>query len=219
MTLDPAMERSIHTAVAAPVPVADPNQALDAAVQEVFACMLGLPCTAMDVPARPAASTSMGRQVTHSASWLSPVSAILGFGGRITGSCTMCAEPAAVAAMSMHLLSPVLAGPAAAHAHAMQDAVALQLAQTTMEELDSTLLDSFGEICNMIAGGWKNRIPGLDSGCALSAPTIVCGSSYVLHPLGNQLLAERLYRFLGHQIHLSIRCESHAAHGVAAGRV
>ena len=216
MALDPALERSIHTAVAAPVPVADPIQALDAAVQEVFTCMLGLPFSAQAVPEP---STGLGKPVVPSSTWLSPVSAILGFGGRITGSCTMCAEPAAVAALAMHLLSPALAGPSAAHAHSMQDGAAPHLGQMAIEQLDATLLDSFGEICNMIAGGWKNRVPGLDSGCALSAPTIVCGSSYVLHPLGNQILAERLYLFLGHQIRLSIRCESRAGTAVGVGRL
>ncbi len=219
MTLDPAMERSIHTAVAAPVPVTDPIQALDEAVQEVFLCMLGLACTPLELPAHPATSPGMDKPASHAAAWLSPVSAILGFGGRITGSCTMCAEPTAVAAMALHLLSPALAGTASAHAHALQDCEASQIGHTSMEQLDATLLDSFGEICNMIAGGWKNRMPGMDSGCALSAPTIVCGSSYVLHPLGNQLLAERLYRFQGHQIHLSIRCESRTGHGAGAGRI
>ncbi len=220
MALDPALERSIHTAVAAPVPVADPIQALDAAVQEVFTCMLGLPFSAQAVPAPTAPSPGLGKPVAPSSTWLSPVSAILGFGGRITGSCTMCAEPAAVAALAMHLLSPALAGPSSAHhAHSMQDGAATHLGQVAIEQLDATLLDSFGEICNMIAGGWKNRVPGLDSGCALSAPTIVCGSSYVLHPLGNQILAERLYLFLGHQIRLSIRCESHPGFAVGVGRL
>ena len=216
MALDPALERSIHTAVAAPVPVADPIQALDAAVQEVFTCMLGLPLSTHAVPEP---SAGLGKPVTPSSTWLSPVSAILGFGGRITGSCTMCAEPAAVAALAMHLLSPALAGPSSAHAHSMQDGAATHLGQMAIEQLDATLLDSFGEICNMIAGGWKNRVPGLDSGCALSAPTIVCGSSYVLHPLGNQILAERLYLFLGHQIRLSIRCESRSGTAVGVGRL
>jgi chemotaxis protein CheX len=218
MTLDPAVERSIHTSVAAPVPVADPVQALDAAVHEVFGCMLGLSCTAHSVPAPEFLATAGAtRHVSHSAAWLTPVSAILGFGGRITGSCTLCAEPAAVAALTLHLLSPAMAEATPAHLPFTPDSAAQWGPYMTPEQLDATLLDSFGEICNMIAGGWKNRIPGLDSGCALSAPTIVCGSSYVLHPLGNQLLAERLYRFHSHQIHLSIRCESTHSHIFGTG--
>ena len=218
MTLDPALARSIQTAVAAPLPVADPVQALDAAVQEVFTCMLGLSCTAHAVPVPEPPPSRPVRNAIQSAAWLSPVSAILGFGGRITGSCTLCAEPAAVAALALHLFSPALAGASSAHAHATHPAQE-SLAYPGPEPLDATLLDSFGEICNMIAGGWKNRIPGLDSGCALSAPTIVCGSNYVLHPLGNQVLAERLYRFQGHQMHLSIRCEAQAGAAIGMGLV
>jgi Chemotaxis phosphatase CheX len=33
--------------------------------------------------------------------------------------------------------------------------------------------DAFGEICNMIAGNFKNKISGLGNGCMLSVPTII----------------------------------------------
>ena len=42
--------------------------------------------------------------------------------------------------------------------------------------------DAFGEICNMIAGNFKNKISGLGNGCMLSVPTIISGDHYNLHP-------------------------------------
>ena len=43
--------------------------------------------------------------------------------------------------------------------------------------------DAIGEVCNMIAGNFKNKIAGLSEGCVLSAPTVVTGSDYRVHPL------------------------------------
>jgi chemotaxis protein CheX len=45
--------------------------------------------------------------------------------------------------------------------------------------------DAFGEICNMVAGNFKNKISGLGEGCMLSVPTVVTGSDYSLHSLTN----------------------------------
>jgi chemotaxis protein CheX len=43
--------------------------------------------------------------------------------------------------------------------------------------------DAFGEICNMVAGNFKNKISGLGEGCMLSVPTVVTGSDYSMHSL------------------------------------
>src|SRR5258708_26089880 len=36
--------------------------------------------------------------------------------------------------------------------------------------------DAMGEICNMVAGNFKNKISGLGDGCMLSVPTVITGS-------------------------------------------
>ncbi len=41
--------------------------------------------------------------------------------------------------------------------------------------------DSLGEVCNMIAGNFKNKIAGMGSGCMLSLPTVITGTDYSLH--------------------------------------
>ncbi len=125
----------------------------------------------------------------------------------------MCAEPAAVAVIAHHLLSPTLprAYPSEPDVE-VHNAAATDILVSDPRQLNDTMLDSFGEICNMIAGGWKNRIPGLDSGCALSVPTIIAGTDYVLHPVGDCLLVERIYHFKSHKLLLVIRCEEAGSH-------
>jgi chemotaxis protein CheX len=41
--------------------------------------------------------------------------------------------------------------------------------------------DALGEICNIVAGNFKNKIAGMAEGCILSPPTVVTGSDYTLH--------------------------------------
>jgi len=45
------------------------------------------------------------------------------------------------------------------------------------------VLDAIGEICNMVAGNFKNKIPGMGDGCMLSVPTVITGGDYRLRYL------------------------------------
>jgi chemotaxis protein CheX len=47
------------------------------------------------------------------------------------------------------------------------------------------LWDAIGEICNMIAGNFKNKISGLGDGCMLSVPTVITGGDYNMRTLAN----------------------------------
>jgi len=40
--------------------------------------------------------------------------------------------------------------------------------------------DAVGEICNMVAGNFKNKITGLGDTCMLSVPTVITGEDYNL---------------------------------------
>src|SRR5579863_2804986 len=46
--------------------------------------------------------------------------------------------------------------------------------------------DAIGEICNMVAGNFKNKISGLGDGCMLSAPTVITGAEYSLRSPVNE---------------------------------
>jgi chemotaxis protein CheX len=45
--------------------------------------------------------------------------------------------------------------------------------------------DAVGEICNMVAGNFKNKIVGLAEGCMLSPPAVITGGDYNLHSLSD----------------------------------
>jgi chemotaxis protein CheX len=46
--------------------------------------------------------------------------------------------------------------------------------------------DAVGEVCNMVAGNFKNKITGLGDGCVLSVPTVITGGDYNLRALVNE---------------------------------
>jgi len=46
--------------------------------------------------------------------------------------------------------------------------------------------DAMGEISNMVAGNFKNKITGLGDGCMLSVPTVISGGDYNLRSLVNE---------------------------------
>jgi len=45
--------------------------------------------------------------------------------------------------------------------------------------------DAAGEVCNMVAGNFKNKIAGLGDGCMLSVPTVITGTDYNMHSLAD----------------------------------
>ena len=64
-------------------------------------------------------------------------------------------------------------------------------------ELDATVQDAMGELCNMLAGGWKGRIPELSSQCSLSLPAVITGRDYQIRVYTPQFQLSRSYGFEG----------------------
>ena len=60
---------------------------------------------------------------------------------------------------------------------------------------DDSINDALGELCNMLAGGWKNEVPGLSSECALSPPTVISGRDYKVHLSKPSVKLSRIYQF------------------------
>ena len=74
-------------------------------------------------------------------------------------------------------------------------AAALMASKMLGMELDKVgpeTADALGEVCNMVAGNFKNKIAGLAEGCMLSPPTVITGSDYSLHSLADPPLEARL---------------------------
>jgi len=54
-----------------------------------------------------------------------------------------------------------------------------------IEKVGPDFADAIGEVCNMVAGNFKNKIAGLSDGCMLSPPSVITGSDYSLHSLAD----------------------------------
>ena len=52
-------------------------------------------------------------------------------------------------------------------------------------ESDDQVTDAMGEICNMIAGNFKNKLSGADGRCMLSVPTVIKGEEFTCHSLAD----------------------------------
>jgi chemotaxis protein CheX len=65
--------------------------------------------------------------------------------------------------------------------------------------------DAIGEVCNMIAGHFKNKITGLGEGCMLSPPTVITGSDYSLRSLADKPVLQVRLLFEGRPILISLQ--------------
>jgi chemotaxis protein CheX len=80
------------------------------------------------------------------------------------------------------------------------------LGGASVTDADS-LTDAVGEISNMIAGGWKDRVPSLSEHCALSPPTVITGRAYKVHMSRPSVKLMRCYTFQGQFLFLTLRRE------------
>ena len=59
---------------------------------------------------------------------------------------------------------------------------------------EEAVCNTVGEICNMVAGNFKNKLIGLDKLCLLSVPAVVTGCAYRFHSLaGGESLQTTLH--------------------------
>jgi chemotaxis protein CheX len=108
---------------------------------------------------------------------------MVGLAGKIRGILTFsCGAKAA-----MLLASKMLAAPAT--------------------EVNREVLDALGEVCNMVAGNFKNKIAGMGDGCMLSVPTVVTGKNYSMHSLADTAALEVRLSFEGMPIVISLRIQ------------
>jgi len=147
--------------------VSDPRN-LDASVHEVFEMMLGVDCV-------------REREPVHTE--VDAVTAVVGFGGVLSGACVFRTS-----------------GPAS-----MQ--MAARMTGMEFEEVDDTVKDAVGEICNMLAGSWKGRVPQLAANCGLSVPAVITGRNYKLHVQAPEFRLHHSYRFEGSGFEVTIICD------------
>ena len=109
--------------------------------------------------------------------------AIVGYSGAMRGCCEIQMNHKAAAAVATAMLGGV-----------------------PTEDSDS-LDDAVGEIANMIAGGWKDRIPSLSSDCNISPPTVITGRAYKVHMSRPSVKIIRCYNFSESYLFLTLRRE------------
>lgn len=67
--------------------------------------------------------------------------------------------------------------------------------------------DAVGEVCNMVAGNFKNKISGMGDGCMLSVPTVITGQDYNVHNMGNENI-QAVFHFEGEAVVISLEVHS-----------
>ena len=68
--------------------------------------------------------------------------------------------------------------------------------------------DALGEVANMIAGNFKNKIDGVSDKCMLSVPTVITGANYSLRSLSDTIPLELWFIFEG--MPLAVTLEIHS---------
>jgi len=148
--------------------IADPKN-LDASVEEVFQLMLGVDCRRYEGPAEAVEPES--------------VTAVVGFGGLLSGACVFRSEGSAAIKIAAHMTG------------------------MEFEEIDDTVKDGIGEICNMLAGAWKGKVPDLAANTGLSVPAVITGRDYRLHVQAPEFQLHHIYHFDDASFEVTIICD------------
>jgi chemotaxis protein CheX len=82
------------------------------------------------------------------------LTAMVGVAGQLCGLVTLRCTAKSAASMASHMLG------------------------AEIEHPDRQIFDAIGEITNMVAGNFKNKLTGISDKCMLSVPTVISGSDY-----------------------------------------
>ena len=111
------------------------------------------------------------------------VTAVVGFGGVLSGACLF--RSGASTALR----------------------IAAQMTGMEFNSIDDTVKDGIGEICNMLAGAWKGKVPELAANCGLSVPAVITGQDYNLHVQAPEFQVHHGYQFDDCRFEVTIVCD------------
>jgi chemotaxis protein CheX len=111
------------------------------------------------------------------------VTAVVGFGGLLSGACVFKSGSSTAIKVAAHMTG------------------------MEFEEIDDTVKDGIGEICNMLAGAWKGKVPNLAANCGLSVPAVITGRDYNLHVQAPEFRLNHCYRFEDASFEVTIICD------------
>jgi chemotaxis protein CheX len=86
-------------------------------------------------------------------------------------------------------------------------AVAARMTGIEFTEVDDTVKDAIGEVCNMLAGSWKGKVPELAANCGLSVPAVITGRDYNLHVQSPEFRLYHVYSFGDDSFTVTIVCD------------
>lgn len=82
--------------------------------------------------------------------------------------------------------------------------MASKLLGVDLKSADEHMWDALGEVCNMVAGNFKNKLSGMGDACMLSVPTVITGADYSFHSLADAVPLEVLFLFEGDPIAVAL---------------
>lgn len=111
------------------------------------------------------------------------VTAVVGFGGMLSGACVF--RSSDLTAMK----------------------IAARMTGMDFAEVDDIVKDAIGEVCNMVAGNWKGKVPELSANCGLSVPAVITGRNYRLHVQAPEFKLCHVYGFEDAHFDVTILCD------------
>ena len=111
------------------------------------------------------------------------VTAVVGLGGLLSGACVF-----------------------RAGAHTALK-IAGRMACMEFDSVDNVVKDGIGELCNMLAGSWKGRVPELSANTGLSVPAVITGRDYNLHVQAPEFQIHHVYGFDEEVFEVTIVCD------------
>lgn len=85
--------------------------------------------------------------------------------------------------------------------------VASAMLHLPIEKAAEHAWDALGEVANMVAGNFKNKIEGVSDKCLLSVPTIITGADYSFHSQGNDSPFNFWFRFQGSPLQVTLEIQ------------
>jgi len=110
--------------------------------------------------------------------------AMVGLAGALCGILTVCCDKETARELAKCMLGPEIA------------------------DSEEEVSDALGEICNMIAGNFKNKLAGADGQCMLSVPTVIKGEEYTCYSLADGEQLETVMLFGGAPV--AVRLQLHS---------
>jgi chemotaxis protein CheX len=110
--------------------------------------------------------------------------AMVGLAGQLCGVVTLRCAIKSAASMASHMLG------------------------AEIQQGDKQMFDAIGEITNMVAGNFKNKLTGISDKCMLSVPTVVTGSNYSCRSMADTPPLQVMLIFEGAPVTIKVEIHS-----------